>query len=104
MSSTPRLSISPSGPLGEHIPSWLLHTVSHVRLVAAACNAPVPDTPPCCAVFRTGQIYVNGSVNTVTLAAGGTSSVYILGLEESANVNLGGTAAAVIGVLNGATL
>ena len=59
---------------------------------------------PADAMSRTGQIYVNGSVTTVTLAAGGTSNVYLLGLEESANVNLGGAAAAVIGVLNGAAL
>ena len=55
----------------------------------------------CC---RSGYIYVNGSIANATVAASGLATVYVLGLENAARVNLGGVSQAVIGSTEGQTL
>ena len=49
---------------------------------------------------RTGQVFVNGTISEAVVAAGGTASVLVLGLSQSANVNLAGASSAVFGFSN----
>ena len=53
-------------------------------------------------VSRTGRTFVNGTVRSATIEAGGAASVSVAGLEEDAEVNLGGTATVYLGVTSGA--
>lgn len=41
---------------------------------------------------RLGQVFVNGTVTNATITASGVSTVYVIGLENYATVNLAGTA------------
>ncbi len=44
---------------------------------------------------------MNGSIGNATIAAGGTSSIIIAGLNVKADVNLAGTASIFLGVTSG---
>lgn len=47
-------------------------------------------------MLRLGQVTVNGTIGNATLAASGAGDVYIIGLEDTAVLNLGGTVTATI--------
>ena len=45
---------------------------------------------------------MNGTIGNVSIVAGGTANVLVLGIEEAASINLGGAASTVLGFTNGA--
>ncbi len=52
-------------------------------------------------MHRLGQILVNGTITNATITASGVSTVYIIGLENYATVNLAGTANVYVKPANG---
>ncbi len=50
---------------------------------------------------RLGRIYVDGIIGNATIAASGSGDVYVIGLEDTAVLNLAGTVTANIQATNG---